>query len=542
MSTSQDIIVCEVCEIEPLQHFCNQCEVRLCNNCVISHLSSESVEGHTIVRYKYRDARNVKPRQCSTHRTENKTLFCKSCVVQICTKGLLEHVEHEITDLRQCIHSEYVDIDKNMGFLRTTVQPDIESGIEKLNQIYEEASKRYDQERQRMIDAEKVLHDKVTAAMKALLDEMETRRNETLTRLTDLKTNSKAKLQTIDQFIDKCEAAKKSVEDILTIKFDEGLLDMDHSVGLVFPQYVSPNKWTVDVGAFKSISTRRRIFEIDVENNIQLPIPGRVMIEKNNTEGNEEGDVFLDAKEKTEKVDGLFIENPDQQPTVNLLENCSRYKTELQLGLDLEGAQKEYQNLLKRTKEMQSLESVSQMQKNEPPSELNYVNEDQRREAPMLYGVISIVSEKCLKSTWRDAVREFITLTTYSKSEPQCSKNQKRPRSSSGYQKKKQKEYRNNIEKLLDQEWQSDFIPKSAVEYDYRHFFTSESVLRSSFPDAYIFDLANSKISRLEDVPVEFRNRRLCTFLETIDMKKFGVDPRDAWRDYGSRQKYLCCA
>ncbi|XP_056012439.1 enolase-phosphatase E1-like isoform X2 [Ostrea edulis] len=255
-------------------------------------------------------------------------------------------------------------------------------------------------------------------------------------------------------------------------------------------------------------------------------------VDDSHPEGNEEEDVFLDAKEKTENVNFIFIENRDQQPLANVLENCHRYKTELQLGLDLEEAQKEYQNLLKRTKETQSLETVSQMQKNEPPCELNYVNEDGRREAPMLYGVISIVSEKCPISNWRDAVREFITLTTYSKSEPQRSKNQ-RPRSSSGYQKKTQKKYRNNIEKLLDQEWQSDFIPKSAVEYDYRHFFTSESVLRSSFPDAYIFDLANSKISSLEDVPMEFRNRTLCTFLETINMKKFGVDPREAWRDYG---------
>ncbi|XP_056012440.1 uncharacterized protein LOC125679542 isoform X2 [Ostrea edulis] len=281
-----------------------------------------------------------------------------------------------------------------------------------------------------------------------------------------------------------------------------------------------------------NITESRRILEIDVESNKQLSVSCSVLQDKNNTEGNEEGDLFLYAKEKTEKVNVLFMENTDQQPMVNLLENCRRYKTELQLGQDLEEAQKEYQNLLKRTKETQSLETVLQIQKNEPPCELNFVNEDGRRKAPMLYGIISSVSEKCPTSKWRDAAREFITLTTHSKSEPQCSKNQ-RPRSSSGYQKKTEKKYRNNIEMLLDQEWQSDFISKSAVEYDYRHFFTSESVLRSSFPDAYIFDLANSKISSLEDVPMEFRNKTLCTFLETIDMKKFGVDPREAWRDYG---------
>jgi hypothetical protein len=64
------------------------------------------------------------------------------------------------------------------------------------------------------------------------------------------------------------------------------------------------------------------------------------------------------------------------------------------------------------------------MQKNEPPCELSFVNEDGRREAPMLYRVIKKVSEKCQESNWREAVREFITLTTFSKSEPKRSKNQ----------------------------------------------------------------------------------------------------------------------
>ncbi|XP_056012442.1 tripartite motif-containing protein 45-like [Ostrea edulis] len=311
MSTSQDIIVCEVCEIEPLQHFCNQCEVRLCNNCVIPHLGSESVEGHTIVRYKYRDARNVKPRQCSTHPTENKTLFCKNCDVQICTKGYLEHLEHEVTDLKQFIHSKYVDIDKDIDFLRTTVQPNFESGIKKLKRIYEKASAIYDQERQRMMDAEKDLQDKVTEAMKTLLDEMETRRNETLRRLTDLKTDIEANLQTLDHFIDKCEAAKTSVEDILTIKFDEGLLDMDHSVELEFPQYASPNKWTVDVGAFKSILTRRMIFKVDVGKDIQLPVSGRVMLEKHSTSTGKNGTPTLsNTKDYISKVIQEFEKDP----------------------------------------------------------------------------------------------------------------------------------------------------------------------------------------------------------------------------------------
>jgi DNA repair exonuclease SbcCD ATPase subunit len=163
----------------------------------------------------------------------------------------VEHQEHEIVDLKLFINSQYMTVDKHIDFLGTIVRPDFESGIEKLNQIYEEVNKGYDEERQRMIESEKKLLEKITAAMKTLLDEMETRRSETLKSLTDLKTEMETKLRAIDKLIDKFEAAKKSLEDLLAIIFDESLLDMEHSVTIAVPLYVSPRKWDVNVGVLK---------------------------------------------------------------------------------------------------------------------------------------------------------------------------------------------------------------------------------------------------------------------------------------------------
>jgi chromosome segregation ATPase len=154
-------------------------------------------------------------------------------------------------DLKLFVDSQYMTVGKHIDFLETTIRPDFESGIAKLNQMYEEVSKGYDEERQRMIESEKKLLDKITAAMKTLLDEMETRRNETLKSLTDLKTEMETKLRAVDKLIDKFETAKKSLDDLLTIMFDESLLDMEHSATIAFPHYVSPTKWDVDVGALK---------------------------------------------------------------------------------------------------------------------------------------------------------------------------------------------------------------------------------------------------------------------------------------------------
>ncbi|XP_061165407.1 uncharacterized protein LOC133174327 [Saccostrea echinata] len=249
-------------------------------------------------------------------------------------------------------------------------------------------------------------------------------------------------------------------------------------------------------------------------------------------EEDKEEEVFHDAmdgetKDRAQVVNVLFLENQDKQPIENFLENCQRYKEELQLGEELTGARNEYKCLLKKAKE-----TGCPVQKNAPPSQLNAVTPNEKCQAPSLYEVISDVSKRWPKAKWMDAVTEFITLTTYSQSEPRHAKHQ-RPRSASGYQKKKEKEYRNTIEKLLDQEWDYEVIPRTAVEYDYRHFYTSESVLKSSFPDAYIFNMANSTLSKPEDVPSEFKERTLFTFLLSIDMKKYGVKPADAWRDFG---------
>ena len=67
-----------------------------------------------------------------------------------------------------------------------------------------------------------------------------------------------------------------------------------------------------------------------------------------------------------------------------------------------------------------------QIPKNSPPSppnELNSVTDEEKREAPSLYKVISIVAKKCPNyRKWQDAVSEFITLTTYARPEPHQSK------------------------------------------------------------------------------------------------------------------------
>uniref|UniRef100_A0A8W8KIY5 Uncharacterized protein n=1 Tax=Magallana gigas TaxID=29159 RepID=A0A8W8KIY5_MAGGI len=190
--------------------------------------------------------------------------------------------------------------------------------------------------------------------------------------------------------------------------------------------------------------------------------------------------------------------------------------------LTFKGAVEEYETLLKKAKKR-------------GVSELNSVNDKEKNQAPLLYTVIAFVSEKVPSyKRWREAVSEFIILTTISKSE-QKSPQKKRTKSQPGYQNKSKppaKSYNNSIEKLLDQDWGPDRGPGPSVHNDYRHLFTCESVLRSTFSEADIFSLVDSTIRGPEDVPPELRHKASFHFLLSFNRKKYGVEPSNAWRDF----------
>ncbi|XP_078326226.1 uncharacterized protein LOC111124659 [Crassostrea virginica] len=254
-------------------------------------------------------------------------------------------------------------------------------------------------------------------------------------------------------------------------------------------------------------------------------------------EEDDEEKVFVEEEDATpqETINILFIEKTGETAVQELLSNCYRYKKELKLeDVLIESAVNDYKVIQKKTGETGC--TIPKNSPPSPPNELNSVTDEEKREAPSLYKVISIVAKKCPNyRRWQDAVSEFITLTTYARPMPHQSKTKKSTSvSSSGYQPKRpKKEYRDNIHRLLDQEWEEDTPPRSGIDYDYRHLLTSQSVLRSEFPDANILDEVDIKVRGPDEVPFESRQRALYHFLRKIDMTKCGVDPAQAWNDYG---------
>lgn len=48
-----------------------------------------------------------------------------------------------------------------------------------------------------------------------------------------------------------------------------------------------------------------------------------------------------------------------------------------------------------------------------------------------------------------------------------------------------------------------------------------------------VFGLVDSTIRGPEDVPPELQHKALFHFLLSINPKKYGVEPSDAWQDFG---------
>lgn len=54
ISMAQAVITCELCQDESVLMHCNSCKIKLCNDCVGKHVTSQLSKQHDVVGFKYR--------------------------------------------------------------------------------------------------------------------------------------------------------------------------------------------------------------------------------------------------------------------------------------------------------------------------------------------------------------------------------------------------------------------------------------------------------------------------------------------------------
>lgn len=102
---AQVAITCELCQDESVLMLCNSCKIKLCNDCVGKHVTSQLSKQHDVVGFKYRKS-DVNLPECASHLHQKCDIYCKNCKIPICSKCVVtpEHKQHEMID----IMDEYV--------------------------------------------------------------------------------------------------------------------------------------------------------------------------------------------------------------------------------------------------------------------------------------------------------------------------------------------------------------------------------------------------------------------------------------------------
>ncbi|XP_062596651.1 tumor susceptibility gene 101 protein-like isoform X1 [Saccostrea cucullata] len=103
--SAQDILLCDLCQTDALQSYCELCNVNLCINCVGKHLSDSS-KRHNVVPYRHKTSTPHYPK-CSNHKHKNCELYCEKCKIPVCTSCLSsrKHKGHNLSDALQKLSS-----------------------------------------------------------------------------------------------------------------------------------------------------------------------------------------------------------------------------------------------------------------------------------------------------------------------------------------------------------------------------------------------------------------------------------------------------
>nr|XP_034312080.1 uncharacterized protein LOC117684375 [Crassostrea gigas] len=136
----QDCLMCgtEGCEKNCL-FYCNDCHLRLCEQCKNEHQKSLETQNHEVVPYPQRK-RKLPVEKCKDHPTKDIDMLCEDCQVPVCSKCVIQnHRRHAFNDLETIYSKKYTlcldEIHKiNQYFLPSSldIQEDIRENFKEI--------------------------------------------------------------------------------------------------------------------------------------------------------------------------------------------------------------------------------------------------------------------------------------------------------------------------------------------------------------------------------------------------------------------------
>ncbi|XP_048743428.2 uncharacterized protein LOC125656859 [Ostrea edulis] len=127
---AQDVLLCDLCETDPLQYGCEHCDINLCTDCVRKHISDSSKK-HDIVPYHLHRKFTPKYSKCVKHANKDCEIYCEKCDIPVCVTCISssKHKGHNISDILE-----------KLGFKKQRIQKDLEQLENRIYPRYEEIS------------------------------------------------------------------------------------------------------------------------------------------------------------------------------------------------------------------------------------------------------------------------------------------------------------------------------------------------------------------------------------------------------------------
>ncbi|XP_055999046.1 E3 ubiquitin-protein ligase TRIM71-like [Ostrea edulis] len=198
--SAQEVLLCDLCETVPLQSHCELCNINLCVNCAVKHLSDSS-KRHNVVPFLHRKSTPNYPK-CPDHADKHCEIYCEKCGVPVCSTCALfgKHKGHDVSDILEKFSAKTESLQKDLEELETRIYPrykemasNVETEKAKLETKYGKLTTDADEQGE-------ILHREITAIVnrqKSAIAEMKTKHLDELNKNTEEITQKMAELKQI---------------------------------------------------------------------------------------------------------------------------------------------------------------------------------------------------------------------------------------------------------------------------------------------------------------------------------------------------------
>ncbi|XP_056015810.1 E3 ubiquitin-protein ligase Midline-1-like [Ostrea edulis] len=198
--SAQEVLLCDLCETVPLQSHCELCNINLCVNCAVKHLSDSS-KRHNVVPFLQRKATPNYPK-CPKHADKHCELHCEDCHIPVCITCVSsgKHKGHDMLDILEKLSAKTESLQKDLEELETRIYPRYEEMVTDVQTEKAELETNYGKLTTVADQQGEILHREITAIVnrrKSAIAEMKIKHLDALNKNTEEITQKMIELKQI---------------------------------------------------------------------------------------------------------------------------------------------------------------------------------------------------------------------------------------------------------------------------------------------------------------------------------------------------------